>query len=140
MPIDEFIKYLNTITLCRIDVDDKVASSIGKSSTQFCFDIQHENDEITIELMQKATDKCSSLKFKIYKVEINRKYRIHNPSSIDYMYSSESTKTRSIFKRMKLSYGRYVLIATCSNSDSEIYLRISSHKPSNLKFVHSYND
>ena len=72
-------------------------------------------------------------------MEINRKYRIHNPSSIDYMYSSESTKTRSIFKKMKLSYGRYVLIANCSNSDSEIYLRICSHRPSNLKFVHSYN-
>ncbi len=90
-----------------------------------------------IDLMQKTSNQFLGLGFQIYKVEMNRNYKIHNLDAIDVTFTAEPLKTRNVFKRIELNFGRYVLIPKCSNEDLELLLRLYTTKSSNLKYFFS---
>jgi calpain-6 len=107
---------------------------IGHSNTQFCFDVLQDCGEVMIDLMQKNSNQFVGLGFQIYKVEMNRNYKIHNLNAIDVTFTAEPLKIRNVFKRIELNFGRYVLIPMCSNQELELLLRLHTTKPSNLKY------
>lgn len=130
--IEDFCKYFDEITICHAHTPLNEAIMNGQSNSQFCFDILQESSEIMIDLCQKTYDQIVSLGFEIYKVEINRAYKIHNMNNIPLAFTVESTKVRNVFKRVKLNYGRYILIPIYRH-DKELLLRIYSPKNVNLK-------
>jgi len=135
LPIEEFCKYFDSITVCRTYASERESVAKGQASSQFCFDVHQDSGEVMIDLMQKpTTNKLLGLGFKLYKVEMNRNYKIHNLSRIPVTFTADSLKLRNVFKRIELTYGRYVLTPICSNPDTELLLRIYSTKPSNLKY------
>lgn len=132
---EEFCKYFESITICRTYATERESVAIGQSNCQFCFDVLQECGEVMIDLMQKNSNQFIALGFKLYKVEINRDYKIHNLSRIPVIFTADSLKIRNVFKRIELNFGRYVLIANFSNPDIELVLRIYTTRPSNLKIL-----
>lgn len=133
IPIEEFCKYFESITICRTYTTERESISRGNSSSQFCFDVFQDCNEVSIDLMQKNFKDFVGLGFNLYKVEVNRNYKIHNFNRIPVVFTAEPNKTRNVFKRMELSSGRYVLTAICSNPELELILRIFTNKSTNLK-------
>lgn len=99
---------------------------------QFSFDIIQNSDEVLIDLMQKS-DTPDKLGFKIYKVELNRKYKLHNTALVSLCYFCESSNSRNIFRRIKLNFGRYVLKPIFAINDINLLLRIYSQRVCQLK-------
>jgi hypothetical protein len=133
LSIEDFCKYFESITICRTYATGSAV--IGHSNTQFCFDVLQDCGEVMIDLMQKNSNQFVGLGFQIYKVEMNRNYKIHNLNAIDVTFTAEPLKIRNVFKRIELNFGRYVLIPMCSNQELELLLRLHTTKPSNLKIL-----
>ncbi|XP_068122770.1 calpain-5 [Hyperolius riggenbachi] len=106
---------------------------------QFVFDVKKPEDEVLICLQQKTKrttrqdGKAENLAigFDVLRVELNRKYRMH--SIQPKVASSIYINSRSVFLRMELKEGRYVIIPTTFDpgNTGEFLLRVFTDVPSN---------
>ncbi|XP_054899594.1 calpain-5-like isoform X1 [Poeciliopsis prolifica] len=87
---------------------------------QYLFDVTKESDEVLISLQQKdrkihrkeGQGDNLSMGFNILKVEVNRKYRLHDLVTQQLLHTSTYINARSVFMRCELPQGRYVVIPT----------------------------
>ncbi|XP_061090904.1 calpain-5-like [Conger conger] len=85
---------------------------------QFVFDITKEEDEVLISIQQQdmkihrpeGQGKNLYIGFSVFKVELNRIYRIHKLITQTSAATSAYTNTRTVFMRKLLSKGRYIII------------------------------
>lgn len=108
---------------------------------QYVFDVKKVEDEVLICLQQK--DRRATLRegrgenlaigFDIHKVELNRIYRMHVRQH--KVGGSIYINSRSVFVRVKLSEGRYVIIPTTFDPglEGDFLLRIFTDVPSDCK-------
>lgn len=133
--LEKFCDNFESITICRLHIEDNRFVEIRHSNvaTQFCFDVPNDSEEVMVDFIQK-NDQPELLGFKIYQVESNRKYRLHNPALCNMIYVHESVKKRSIFHRIKLNIGRYIIKPVCK-SDSDLLIRLYTKSRSNLRVL-----
>ncbi|MBN3303416.1 CAN5 protein, partial [Amia calva] len=87
---------------------------------QYLFDITKSEDEVLISLQQRdmkmhrkfGEGENLTIGFAILKVELNRKYRMHNINIQENVATSQYINSRAVFMRKKLKCGRYVIIPT----------------------------
>ncbi|XP_010789065.1 calpain-5 [Notothenia coriiceps] len=87
---------------------------------QFLFDVTKESDEVLISLQQKdmkihrrfGHGENITIGFSVIKVELNRKYRMHDILTQQCLQTSTFINARTVFMRCTLEQGRYVLIPT----------------------------
>lgn len=108
---------------------------------QYVFDVKKPEDEVLVCLQQK--DKRARLKegrgenlaigFEIHRVELNRLYRMHTPQQ--KVGGSVYINSRSVFLRIELKEGRYVIIPTTFDPGLEgaFLLRTFTDVPSDCK-------
>ncbi|XP_061192962.1 calpain-5-like [Saccostrea echinata] len=107
---------------------------------QFRFDITEDDDEPMFHLLQKTSrtatgDQEKTIGFSIFKVEKNRRCRIHNHTKQTFMESSAFKNSRSIFLQPALKAGRYVAII-CTfdpNIEGEFLFRMYSSSANNFQ-------
>ncbi|KAK3094770.1 hypothetical protein FSP39_005995 [Pinctada imbricata] len=86
------------------------------NNPQFMLDITDSEDEPLFHLMQKTTratgtgETNNTIGFTIFKVEDNRRYRVHDITRQEKVVSSVFRNSRSIFLKTQLKKGRYVVI------------------------------
>ncbi|XP_054899850.1 calpain-5-like [Poeciliopsis prolifica] len=101
---------------------------------QYLFDVTKESDEVLISLQQKdrrihrkeGQGNNLSIGFRVMKVEINRKYRLHNMETLKCVHKSSYPHARMVFMRCELPQGRYVVIPTTFDAfvEGEFMLRL----------------
>ncbi|XP_054481774.1 calpain-5-like [Anoplopoma fimbria] len=87
---------------------------------QYLFDVTKEADEVLISLQQKdmkshrkyGQGENLSIGFGVFKVELNRKYRMHDILTQPCVKTSAYINARTVFTRCTLQQGRYVIIPT----------------------------
>ncbi|XP_067889208.1 calpain-5a isoform X1 [Heterodontus francisci] len=108
---------------------------------QYVFDVKKDVDEVLICLQQKdvrynrkqGRGEKLSMGFEVYKVELNRNYRMHTIQQ--KVASSVYINSKTIFLREQLPQGRYVIIPTTFESavQGEFLLRIFTDVPSDFR-------
>ncbi|XP_077578546.1 calpain-5-like isoform X2 [Stigmatopora nigra] len=110
---------------------------------QFSFDVSKAQDEALVSLQQRdrrasqgpgrGPEDNLAIGFGIYKVEVNRKYRMH--AAQVNVASSPYSNARSAFLRLELKEGRYVIVPTTFQPDLEgdFLLRIFTDVPSHAR-------
>lgn len=108
---------------------DRAGGCINNKDTflrnpQFRFDIEKDEDTVLLMLQQKdAREKRHEgvnnlpIGFQVFKVEENRKYRLH--AFKDMITSSEYIRTRNVFLKTSLKKGRYVIFPTTFDPGQE---------------------
>ncbi|MEQ2199448.1 Calpain-5, partial [Xenoophorus captivus] len=108
---------------------------------QYVFDVKKPSDEVLVCLQQK--DRRATLRegrgenlaigFDIQKVELNRTYRMHAVQQ--KVGGSIFINSRSVFLRIELTQGRYVIIPTTFNAglEGEFLLRVFADVPTDCK-------
>uniref|UniRef100_UPI00398F55A0 calpain-5-like n=1 Tax=Pristiophorus japonicus TaxID=55135 RepID=UPI00398F55A0 len=108
---------------------------------QYVFDVTKEEDEVLISLQQRdqrihrkeGKGENLVIGFNIFKVELNREYRLHNlyPKVSGSVYIG----TRSVFLRTDLKKGRYVIIPTIlePNMEGDFLLRVYTDRTSGCR-------
>ncbi|XP_074536103.1 calpain-5-like [Halichoeres trimaculatus] len=108
---------------------------------QYTFEVKKPEDELLICLQQK--DRRATLRegrgenlaigFDIQRVELNRAYRMHTTQ--EKVGGSTYINSRSVFVRIDLKEGRYVILPTTFDPglEGEFLLRVFSDVPSNCK-------
>lgn len=87
---------------------------------QYLFHVTKEVDEALISLQQKdmkihrrqGQGENLTIGFSIFKVELNRKYRLHDILTQNCVASSTYINARTVFMRHTLSQGQYVILPT----------------------------
>ncbi|XP_037605136.1 calpain-5-like [Sebastes umbrosus] len=87
---------------------------------QFLFDVTKEVDEVLIALQQKdlkshrkyGQGENLSIGFIVLRVELNRKYRMHDILTQQVVETSTYINARAVFMRSTLPKGRYIIIPT----------------------------
>lgn len=87
---------------------------------QYVFDVTKEVDQVLISLQQRdmkihrniGQGENLTIGFSIFKVELNRKYRMHDIVTQACAASSTYINARTVFMRHDLPQGRYVIIPT----------------------------
>ncbi|XP_069002637.1 calpain-5-like [Embiotoca jacksoni] len=87
---------------------------------QYLFDVTKEADEVLISLQQKdmkihrniGQGENLTIGFSVFKVELNRKYRLHDILTQQCVATSAYINARTVFMRSMLPQGRYVIIPT----------------------------
>ncbi|XP_035482413.2 calpain-5-like [Scophthalmus maximus] len=87
---------------------------------QYLFDVTKELDEVLISLQQRdmkmhrkfGQGENISIGFGIFKVELNRKYRMHDILTQQCVGTSTYINARTVFMRCMLPQGRYVIFPT----------------------------
>ncbi|XP_051512776.1 calpain-5-like [Myxocyprinus asiaticus] len=85
---------------------------------QYLFDVTKEEDEVLISLQQKdmkihrpqGMGENLTMGFAIFKVEMNRKYRMHDIITQQNVVTSTYINARTVFMRSVLQKGRYIII------------------------------
>ncbi|XP_075062612.1 calpain-5-like [Mixophyes fleayi] len=108
---------------------------------QFCFDVTLDQDSVLISLEQedRRTQRSAGggenlpIGFFVYKVEVNRKYRLH--CSASKVSSSTYINSRSVLLHTDLPQGRYVILPTTfqSGQTGAFFLRVYTDRPSHLR-------
>ncbi|XP_029436793.1 calpain-5-like [Rhinatrema bivittatum] len=108
---------------------------------QFSFDVSSEDDSALICLQQqdKRADRRAgagqnlAMGFDVFKVEMNRKYRMH--LSKGKVASSTYINSRSVFKRVELQQGKYVVVPTTFSpgETGSFLLRVFTDQASKLR-------
>ncbi|XP_054152918.1 calpain-6-like [Oppia nitens] len=136
IPIDEFCKYFTSVTICRTYTRDRASKLSGNSSNQFCFDVTDDCAEVMIDLMQSnSRQSAAAMGFNLYKIEVNREFKIHNLNRVPNVLTVDALKQRNIFKRIDLISGRYLLQPICTDPEMNVILRVYSHKFSHFKVL-----
>ncbi len=100
--------------------------------------------EVIIQLSQRDTRALTIeekdnlvIGYCILKVEINRKYRLHQFKSEDVVGKSEYIKTKHIFLRTSLPSGRYIIVTTTFNpgETTDYLLRLFTEDEPDLKLL-----
>ncbi|XP_067950121.1 calpain-5-like [Watersipora subatra] len=137
MHFDDFCKHFVTVSVCRV-VNQSIFSvnktwEEGKlhsawvppmlaggcanykdtflKNPQFAFSVTKTEDDVLLSLEQKTTDRAKkneTIGFHVFRVEHNRRTRMHEPLPV--ISSSKFKNSRSIFMRLTLSKGRYVVL------------------------------
>nr|XP_032622890.1 calpain-6 [Chelonoidis abingdonii] len=110
---------------------------------QYVFDVKKAEDKVLISLQQqdqriyKKDGKGDNfpIGFEIFKVELNRDYRIHKLQIQERVATSIYVNTRTVFLRKLLARGRYVLIPTTHYPGivTAFILRLFTDVPSKLR-------
>uniref|UniRef100_A0A8C8RDN6 Calpain 6 n=1 Tax=Pelusios castaneus TaxID=367368 RepID=A0A8C8RDN6_9SAUR len=110
---------------------------------QYVFDVKKAEDKVLISLQQqdqriyKKDGKGDNfpIGFEIFKVELNREYRIHKLQIQQRVATSLYINTRTVFLRKLLARGRYVLIPTTYRPGivTPFILRLFTDVPSELR-------
>lgn len=110
---------------------------------QYVFDVKKVEDKVLISLQQqdqriyKKDGKGDNfpIGFEIFKVELNRDYRIHKLQIQERVATSLYVNTRTVFLRKLLARGRYVLIPTTHYPGivTAFILRLFTDAPSKLR-------
>ncbi|XP_078544929.1 calpain-6 [Lissotriton helveticus] len=110
---------------------------------QYVFNVKKKNDEVLISLQQedrrnlKREGKGDSfiIGFEIFKVEENRTCRIHKLYFQEKASTSTYINLRTVFMRVVLKKGRYVIIPTtyCPGITSKFILRLFTDVPSQFR-------
>ncbi|XP_061558425.1 calpain-5-like [Phycodurus eques] len=87
---------------------------------QYMFDVTKEADEVLISLQQRdmkihrkfGQGENLTIGFGIFKVELNRKYRLHDILTQNCVATSTYINARTVFMRYMLQQGRYVILPT----------------------------
>ncbi|XP_074528860.1 calpain-5-like [Halichoeres trimaculatus] len=87
---------------------------------QYLFDVTKDEDEVLISLQQRdirihrkvGQGENLSIGFGVFKVELNRKYRMHDILTQQCVSTSTYINARAVFMRIMLPRGRYVIIPT----------------------------
>ncbi|XP_037544043.1 calpain-5 [Nematolebias whitei] len=87
---------------------------------QYLFDVSKESDEVLISLQQKdmkvhrkyGQGENLTIGFSVFRVELNRKYRLHDILTQENVATSTYINARTVFMRCMLTQGRYVIIPT----------------------------
>ncbi|XP_056140994.1 calpain-5-like [Lampris incognitus] len=87
---------------------------------QYVFDVTKDEDEVLISLQQRdmrihrktGQGENLTIGFNVFKVELNRKYRMHDILTQQCMATSKYINARTVFKRCMLPKGRYIIIPT----------------------------
>lgn len=87
---------------------------------QYLFDVTKEVDEVLISLQQRdmkihrqiGQGENLTIGFSVFKVELNRKYRMHDVLTQQCVETSTYINARTVFKRCMLPQGRYIIIPT----------------------------
>ncbi|XP_076435379.1 calpain-5-like [Babylonia areolata] len=106
---------------------------------QYFFDVE-DDDEFMIQLMQKSRrnkDGCmnKTIGFTVLKVELNRRYRLHDVGLQEKVTSTVYRDSRSIFLRHgPVKKGRYVVVPSTfdPNQETQFLLRIFTSAANNL--------
>ncbi|KAL4631186.1 calpain-5-like isoform X1 [Arapaima gigas] len=85
---------------------------------QYMFNVTKEEDEVLMSLQQRdmklhrpaGQEKNLTIGFAVFKVELNREFRMHNIVTQQSVATSEYVDNRSIFMRKTLPKGRYIII------------------------------
>ncbi|KAM9440483.1 calpain-5-like isoform 2-T3 [Clarias gariepinus] len=101
---------------------------------QYVLDITQVHEELLVSLQQKdmkihrprGAGENLTIGFAIFKVELNRKYRMHDIITQQTVATSMYINARSVFMRKVLQKGRYVIIPTTFKPDTlgEFMLRV----------------
>ncbi|XP_077361745.1 calpain-5-like [Festucalex cinctus] len=87
---------------------------------QYVFDVTKESDEVLVSLQQRdmkihrkfGQGENLTIGFSIFKVELNRKYRLHDILTQKVVATSTYINARTVFMRCTLQQGRYVILPT----------------------------
>nr|XP_020454661.1 calpain-5-like isoform X2 [Monopterus albus] len=87
---------------------------------QYLFDLTKEDDEVMISLQQRdmkihrktGQGENLTIGLSIFRVELNRKYRMHDILTQNCVGSTTYINARTVFFRIKLPQGRYLIIPT----------------------------
>lgn len=87
---------------------------------QYLFDVTKEVDEVLISLQQRdmkihrkiGQGENLTIGFGVFKVELNRKYRMHDILTQQCVSTSTYINARTVFMRCTLQQGRYIIIPT----------------------------
>eukprot|EP00064_Thunnus_orientalis_P010941 superscaffoldBa00001530_g10970 len=87
---------------------------------QYLFDVTKEVDEVLISLQQRdmkihrrfGQGENLTIGFSVFKVELNRKYRMHDILTQKCVVTSTYINARTVFVRSMLSQGRYIIMPT----------------------------
>ncbi|KAJ6657440.1 hypothetical protein lerEdw1_002499 [Lerista edwardsae] len=110
---------------------------------QYVFDVRKVEDKVLVSLQQKDRRIYKKegkgdnivIGFEIFKVESNREYRMHAMHIQEKVATSPYIDMRTIFLKVLLKQGRYVLIPTTFSPgiETEFLLRLFSDVPSGLR-------
>ncbi|KAG8448049.1 hypothetical protein GDO86_015227 [Hymenochirus boettgeri] len=110
---------------------------------QYTFEVKKDEDEVLISLQQKDQRTYRKegkgnhflIGFEIFKVELNRQYRIHKLHGQERAATSPYMNLRAIFLRKLLKQGKYVIVPTTFQPDvtSNFLLRVFTDEPSNFR-------
>ncbi|KAH3807551.1 hypothetical protein DPMN_135896, partial [Dreissena polymorpha] len=92
---------------------------------QFVFSVGEDDDDIMMQLMQKSVRSAqgsgnTTVGFTILKVEENRHHRIHDYSYQETIKNTKFCNSRSIFQKLKLKKGRYLVVACTFDQGEEL--------------------
>uniref|UniRef100_A0A8C6WLH6 Calpain 6 n=1 Tax=Neogobius melanostomus TaxID=47308 RepID=A0A8C6WLH6_9GOBI len=87
---------------------------------QYLFDVTKEVDQVLLSLQQKdmkinrkyGQGENQTVGFSIIKVETNRKYRLHDIVTQQFVATSTYINARTVFMRVNLQQGRYIVMPT----------------------------
>ncbi|XP_074057101.1 calpain-6 [Macrotis lagotis] len=110
---------------------------------QYIFNVKKEEDKILISLQQRdqrpyrrdGRGDNHIIGFEIFRVELNREYRLHQLQVQDRVVGSTYMDSRTVFLKTILKMGRYVIIPTLFQPGdiSEFILRLYTDVPSELR-------
>uniref|UniRef100_A0A8D0L169 Calpain 6 n=1 Tax=Sphenodon punctatus TaxID=8508 RepID=A0A8D0L169_SPHPU len=114
---------------------------------QYIFDVKKAEDKVLISLQQKdqrihkkeGKGDYFIIGFDIFKVELNREHRIHKLQIQEKVATSTYIDKRTVFLRMLLKQGRYVLIPTTFKPGvvTDFILRLFTDVPSKFRELKS---
>ncbi|XP_044538629.1 calpain-6 [Gracilinanus agilis] len=110
---------------------------------QYVFNVNKEEDKVLISLQQRDQRPYRKdgrgdnfiIGFEIFKVELNREYRLHQLHTQERVAGSTYIDSRTVFLRTVLKRGRYIIIPTLFRPGdiSEFLLRLFTDVPSELR-------
>jgi hypothetical protein len=98
----------------------KFNTVFGMSESQFIFDVSSPNEEVLIEVTQQKLHGLDELWLQIHRVELNRLCKLTQPA--DAIVSTEAQCQRTVFSRVSLKVGRYILIPK-SSRETNVMIR-----------------
>ena len=98
----------------------KFNTVFGSSESQFIFDISSSAEEVLVEVTQQKLHGLDDIWLVIHRVEVNREYKLTRPG--DGIFATKPQCRRSVFSRVSLKTGRYILIPK-SSRETNVMIR-----------------
>lgn len=88
----------------------------GGSGVQMCFDVINTTGHIVINFVQRSNINYTTLGFRLYSIELNREFKVHDFSKLTLVFSLDPIKQRNVIQRLALPYGRYLISTICTSN------------------------